>query len=457
MVKWMSKSIKVLFVLLFISSLVIPVGSCEDQYNHIWTAESPIPKSNGMFGYQLAIDGEYIITCEPYANIGDIKGAGKIYVYDLEGNLVNTLQSPEPGSVDNFGYRLDAHDGLLVAQDVADIDGLTWVGKVHVFKSDDSLQYTLQPQENYKGLYFGRSVAIGEEIILIGERSGDMTPSLSGKIHIYSHDGEFISTILPPDPIAGAHFGGTIEVGEDLIYFSQYGETGLESGPGFVYVYDYDGAHLMTLESPEKEMYACFGISVSVSGDKIVISEYKATVNGVKMAGKVHIYNTDGDYLRTLVSPNPDLNAWFGSSVAISGDIIVVGEELGNVNPFGEEGRAYVFNVDGTLLQNLTAPDPSPRGAFGLDVDIEDDIIVVGDCWAEVDGEPNSGRLHVFKLGAPVEVQEPVETTITETEPESEPSGGIPGYPVWSIGLALLLVSIFISRTLNDKNLILSQ
>ena len=191
-----------------------------------------------------------------------------------------------------------------------------------------------------------------------------------------------------------------------------------------------------------------FGNCIDFSGDILVVGEKDARVNGVERVGKVHIYTAEGEFLRSLASPNPDFNAWFGSSVAISGDIIVVGEELGNIQPFMEEGRAYVFNVDGTLLQNLTAPDPSPRGAFGLDVDIEDDIIVVGDCWAEVDGEPDSGRLHVFKLGAPVTSQEQVEETTTETdEPETDANGWIPGYPLWSIGIALLLVSIIISRT----------
>jgi len=202
---------------------------------------------------------------------------------------------------------------------------------------------------------------------------------------------------------------------------------------------------------------AGFGVSVSISGDKIVIGEFKATVDGVKWAGKVHVFNTDGEYLRTLVSPIVDYNAKFGTDVSISGDLVLVGEELGNINPFMEEGRAYLFNVDGTFIQNLTAPEPSPRGAFGLSLDIQDDIIVISECWAEVEGHADSGRIHVFKLGAPVEVQEPVETTTTETGPESEPTGGIPGYPVWSIGLALLLVSIFISRTQNDKTLLLSQ
>ncbi len=453
MVKWMSKSIKVLFVLLFISSLAIPVGKGEDQYNHIWSVESPSPESGSWFGYQLAIDGEYIITNEPHADVGDIPRAGKIYVYDFEGNLINTHQSPEPGPRDNFGYRFDAHDGLLVAYELADVDGVRFAGKVHILKSDDTLLYSLQPQELHKGALFGASVAIDEEILLIGERGVDMTPSASGKVHIYIHDGEFISTIYPPDPVSGGNFGATIEIGAEHIYLAQD-----ES----VYIYDFEGVLVNTIQAPEPApawtyWNGTFGNSIDVSDDVLVIGEMDARVNGVERVGKVHVFTVDGEFLRTLVSPNPDFNAWFGSSVAISGDIIVVGEELGNINPFMEEGRAYVFNVDGRLLQNLTAPDPSPRGAFGLAVDIQDDIIVVGECWAEVEGHADSGRIHVFKLGAPVEVQEPVETTTTETEPESEPTGGIPGYPLWSIGLALLLVSIFISRTQNDKTLLLSQ
>ena len=446
----MRKSIKVLFVLLFVSSLTILSGSCEEQYNHIWTAESPITKANSWFGYKIEIDGEYIITSQPKADVDDIQSAGKIYVYDLNGNLITTHQSPEPGPGDTFGYRLDAHDGLLVAYEVADYGGKRAVGKVHVFESDGTLQYTLQPQETYTGLGFGMTVAIGEEILLISDNSVEMTPAASGKVHIYSQDGEFTSTILPPDPFPSGFFASTMEVEEGLIFVTQNGEPDwLRIGPGYVYVFDVEGTHLMTLEAPEKEDQACFGYSVSVSGDKIVIGEYRATVNGDKWAGKLHIYNTEGDYLRTLLSPNPDTHAWFGRDVAISGDIIVVGEQFGDIAPGLNEGKAYVFNIDGTLLQTLTAPEPTPRGAFGRTVDIQDDIIVVCEVWAEVDGHSESGKFHVFKLGAPVEVQEPVEETTTETEdePDIDDNGWIPGYPVWSIGLALLLVSIIITRT----------
>ena len=107
-----------------------------------------------------------------------------------------------------------------------------------------------------------------------------------------------------------------------------------------------------------------------------------------------------------------------------------------------------MFDVDGTLLQNLTAVHPNLRGAFGYEVEIDGEYIVVGEPWAPSGDLGQVGLVHLFKLGLPVEVQEPVEeVTSHQPEADSEPSGGIPGYPVWSIGIALLLVSIILSRT----------
>lgn len=461
----MRNSIKLLFVLLFVNSLVIPIGSCEDQFNFVWSIESPVPESNSRYGYQVEIDGDYVIISEPYATVGDIISAGKVYLYDLDGNLLHTFLSPNPETNKSFGDNLALYEDLVAIFEVSKINELSQVaGTIHVYKTDGTHQYTIQSQDIKDSAISARGigVAFGADILLISEKGGDMMPPIQGKVHIYSQNGEYVNTILSPEPSVHGNFGKTLKVGEEIILISQYGdpERGLKIGPGYVYVHDYDGNHLMTLESPEKEEYACFGSSVSTSMDMIVIGEYKATVNGLGEAGKVHIFNEEGEHLRTLLSPDPEAYALFGSDVAISGDIIVVGEERRNINPFGDEGRAYVFDVNGTLLQNLTAPHPSINGAFGSDVVFQNDVIVVSESSAEVDGQSASGRIHVYKLGAPVETYEPVEegtTVVTETVTDSETSGGIPGYPIWSIGIALLFVTFFISRTQNDKTLLLSQ
>ena len=84
---------------------------------------------------------------------------------------------------------------------------------------------------------------------------------------------------------------------------------------------------------------------------------------------------------------------------------------------------------------------------------MEDDIIVVGESWAEVDGQPDCGRLHVFKMG-PEEAQGSVEegsTVVSETETDSEPGGGISGYPLWSVGVAILVISLILYMKQNNQ------
>lgn len=63
----------------------------------------------------------------------------------------------------------------------------------------------------------------------------------------------------------------------------------------------------------------------------------------------------------------------------------------------------------GARAQTLTAPEPTPRGAYGYAVAIQDDIMIISESWAEVEEHGDCGRLHVYKLGEQVETHEPVE------------------------------------------------
>ena len=443
----MTKIIKILFVLLFISSLTTVVASCEEQYNHIWSAESSDPQSGIWFGYHFDIAEDYIITNEHKGSVDDISTAGTVYLYDLEGNLINTIQSPNPDEANEFGRYLDTYEDLIALSEWgAHINGVKWVGKVYVFNDKGTLQYTLQPEKLYLSANFGSSVEFGDELLLISERGVELSPPSPGMVHIYKHDGEYVNTIYSPEPKPDGSFGSSMEIGAEHIYLAQD-----ES----VYIYDLEGVLVNTIQAPEPApawtlWNGSFGNSIDVSGDILVVGEMDARVNGVERVGKVHIYSAEGEFLRTLLSPNPDTNALFGFDVAISGDIIVVGEMQADIAPFLNEGKAYVFNVDGTLLQNLTAPEPTPRGAYGYAIDIQDDIMLIGEGWAVVEGHSNCGRIHFYKLGAPVEVQEQVEETTLETdEPDADGNGWIPGYPLESLVLGLasiVLISYLYQR-----------
>lgn len=70
----------------------------------------------------------------------------------------------------------------------------------------------------------------------------------------------------------------------------------------------------------------------------------------------------------------------FGRSLAADGDTVVVGAPNQSVTSDGS-GAAYVYGKTGTgwhLQQKLTASDPTPQGAFGMSVAIDNDTIVIG-------------------------------------------------------------------------------
>jgi len=126
--------------------------------------------------------------------------------------------------------------------------------------------------------------------------------------------------------------------------------------------------------------------------------------------------------------------------VAISENLIIVGER-GADGVSADEGRVHLYDLNSNWIASLKAPVPSPSAEFGSFVAVSGDSIAIGERSA-VMGEYKAGRVHVYRLGSIDDIQKPVE----ENTPETEESV-IPGYPLLSIVLAILLVSILISRT----------
>ena len=87
----------------------------------------------------------------------------------------------------------------------------------------------------------------------------------------------------------------------------------------------------------------------------------------------------------------------FGRSVSVSGNTIVVGAEYDNDNGVSS-GSAYVFvreETSWTEQQKLTASDGAAADFFGYSVSISGDTIVVGAAYNDDNGQ-NSGSAYVY-------------------------------------------------------------
>ncbi|MES2737885.1 MAG: choice-of-anchor D domain-containing protein [Verrucomicrobiota bacterium] len=166
-----------------------------------------------------------------------------------------------------------------------------------------------------------------------------------------------------------------------------------DAGAAYVFVRDGDGrwTRQAYLKASNPDSSDQFGARVDIDGDTLVVGAYgeasAATgINGNEAdnsainAGAAYVFTrTAGVWSQQayLKAHNASELDTFGTSVAISGDRVVVGAQTEGL----EVGAAYVFRRSGSVWSQekfLKASNGSGLDLFGVSVDIAGDIIVVG-------------------------------------------------------------------------------
>lgn len=140
-----------------------------------------------------------------------------------------------------------------------------------------------------------------------------------------------------------------------------------------------------------------FGKSIDIDGDYAVVGAYNETedalgVNTISGAGSVTIYKNINNYwtpIKKLTANIRTANDYFGYSVSISGNNVLVGAYLQDFNSTNtanlpDAGAAYIFNKDagGTdnwgLVKKIVSNDRATLDYFGYSVDIHENTIIIG-------------------------------------------------------------------------------
>jgi len=152
---------------------------------------------------------------------------------------------------------------------------------------------------------------------------------------------------------------------------------------------------LLALVDPNQTVNGAFGSDVAVSGNVAVVGAFGEDT-GATDAGSVYIYDvTTGALLRTLNNPTPTASDRFGEKVAIDGNIAVIGASRDNATTV-DDGAAFIFDVTtGALLHTLTGPTPAASDGFGASVAIDGNYVLVGEGQDTVGGF-RAGSLHVY-------------------------------------------------------------
>jgi outer membrane protein assembly factor BamB len=167
---------------------------------------------------------------------------------------------------------------------------------------------------------------------------------------------------------------------------------------GHVYVFNAANNKLIsTLTSPNAQTYGSFGGSVAVNSKFIVVAAPAEAANGYQHAGNAYVFNAANNKLiSTLTSPNARTGGYFGYSVAVSSNIVVVGANNEAANGYLYAGNVYVFNAaNGNLISTHTSPNAQTWGYFGYSVAVNSNIVVIGADQEAANGYGQAGNAYI--------------------------------------------------------------
>ena len=150
------------------------------------------------------------------------------------------------------------------------------------------------------------------------------------------------------------------------------------------------------------------GYSVAVSGNTVVVGAPFDDVGADADQGSAYVFVeagggwASGTETAKLTASDGAAGDQFGSSVAVSGDTVVVGTYLDDAGANADQGSAYVFVepgggwASGTERAKLTASDGAAGDQFGYSVAVSGDTVVVGARLDNVPPKANQGSAYVF-------------------------------------------------------------
>jgi len=256
---------------------------------------------------------------------------------------------------------------------------------------------------------FGVSLAIDSDTVVVGANGDDDSGSNSGSAFVFTRTGTTWTEqakLMPSDGALDDYFGRSVAIdGDTIVVGANFGDNDSGQNSGAVYVFLRTGilwsqqAKLMASDGTALDE---FGRSVAIAGDTIVVGAYFADNDNGSESGSVFVFTRTGSTWTEqtkLTASDGAAQDRFGGGVAIDGDTIVVGAEFSDNSSGSNSGSAYVFTLTGatwTQQAKLTADDGAVDDRFGTSVAIDGDTIIVGATRNDVDGITDSGSTYVF-------------------------------------------------------------
>jgi len=374
------------------------------------------------FGWAVAIDKDTAVV----SAFADYDNTGAVYLYtrtDSGWQQVSKLTASDGTGGDYLGISVAVSgDTVVVGAALDDNAGGVDAGAVYVFvkpqggwpdvKNED---FKLTVPDAGAGRGFGGAVALKGNTLVVGAPGKDDSP-VPGEVFVYEGSAStwnLKATLSVADLRGIDSYGAALGFDGNTIAVGAFGK---DSSKGVVYVYhrpaagwsnkNYDA--LLGADDGTENDY--FGGSVAVDGDIILVGANGDDSGGGRKSGSAYVFKRVDENWRQqarLIASDSRLNDNFGYSVALAGDRAVVGaSHFSDVT----SDSIYIFILSDTSwveLGKLSDPDGKAESKFGTAVAIDESATVVigGAFGADVGSDragKDAGAAYLFELAAPV-------------------------------------------------------
>jgi hypothetical protein len=312
------------------------------------------------------------------------------------------LTASDSSANDFFGVSVDLDQEFAIVGASYPMS-LTDEGSAYIYRFDGeswSEEQQLIPPDGTAGDRFGGSVSIDGSLAIVGARYHN---SRTGAAYVYYRDPVegwlFQEKLTAGDGETNDQFGISVSLSGD---FAVVGATGWNMGTGAAYIFKYtepEWTELGKLTASDGQQQDNFGI-VSISGDYVISGASGQDEKGLN-AGAAYIFKRNGEIWaeqQKLLGGSGGSGDSFGASVSIDGDVTIVGAPAHKNELHREVGAAYIFRRDEnnwTQEQILFSTDEDLGDRFGTSVAVTGDDVIVGASHDDENGM-DSGSAFIF-------------------------------------------------------------
>jgi len=359
------------------------------------TVEVPSDLGSGAYlGTSVAIDGGRAVAGAPL-DTGLAWAAGAVYVYRWinEGWEIEARLIADDGAVgDMLGVDVDIQGDTIIAGAWFNDHAGSNSGAAYIFElASDGNWYQeakiTAPDASPEDA-FGRTVSLGTDFCAIGSPLDDDLGPTSGSILIFDKNGDgtwsFAEKLLTPSGSEGDELGLSLAVdGQRVLGGAPWAHDGRGEihlwerfAPGQSWVHTW----FMTMASAgSPDDY--FGFSLALEGDRMAAGSYRDDTAGDD-AGCIWTMERvfDGWLMQQHFPPSPNAGGQFGVSLALSGDLLLVGSRFGMAEGIAAGSVDVLVRSDAiwTPAYVLPAPDPVAEAEYGWALDVDGDLALVG-------------------------------------------------------------------------------